>query len=682
MAVSGIGHYIEAEYHFMMLKQEFPKLLAYMRRRLKRGWTQRSIRSAREKMGELGENWSLKQRRQIGAKLLELVVEHTGMVQRDTYFKRGRQFNNVSLTTEAQRAIADADTDLEIMRPLFTPMVVPPNEWAPGQAGGYRLLSRYHLVTKYPIGGPPPVDDHGEMVYRALNWAQDTPYRVNEPVLDVMRQLWAEGGGVADIPHANDLPHYRETEPFPEGQADLIPEWKKKAERVHTENARLISRRINFLQTVTIAQQYRKYEALWFPHNCDFRGRIYPLNSFLQPQGNDVARGLLTFADAKPLGQAGLTWLWIHLANCFGHDKLPMAERIKWVLNKRPSWHRIASDPLNNSEWMLADKPWQALACILELDAAMHHPDGAAHYPSSLPVSVDGSNSGLQHFSAMLRDEHGAKLVNLGPSVVPSDIYADVAVWVEAAHKSACRLGEPPETLTGWAGRINRKTCKRGTMTYVYGVTRQGLNDALIADGFCDWAEDRFSASRHLGKLIWQGIEANITGAAQAMSWLQEVAKKANARDVLLEWVTPSGFHVTHPYAGVRHERIICMASEVGFEAYDPNAPIRKHRQRNGIAPNVVHSMDAAHMTMTVCAGHEAGITHWMLIHDSFGTHACDVDMLVRILKEEFVKLYSIDVLADFKRQAEEQCDCLMPAPPDPGSFVLEDVYDSDYIFS
>jgi hypothetical protein len=74
MAVSGIGHYIEAEYHFMMLKQEFPKLLAYMRRRLKRGWTQRSIRSAREKMGELGENWSLKQRRQIGAKLLELVV--------------------------------------------------------------------------------------------------------------------------------------------------------------------------------------------------------------------------------------------------------------------------------------------------------------------------------------------------------------------------------------------------------------------------------------------------------------------------------------------------------------------------------------------------------------------------------------------------------------------------------
>ena len=42
---------------------------------------------------------------------------------------------------------------------------------------------------------------------------------------------------------------------------------------------------------------------------------------YLTHIGNDMARGLLLFAEGKPLGQGGLRWLKIHLSNVFGNDK-------------------------------------------------------------------------------------------------------------------------------------------------------------------------------------------------------------------------------------------------------------------------------------------------------------------------------------------------------------------------
>jgi DNA-directed RNA polymerase len=314
--ISHIGTRIEQEYHYIMLKEEFPKLEAYMRRRLRKGWSPRSLNMARKRMGELGEGWSGKVRRQMGTKMLEILVATSGMFEIDTQWRKHKIHKRVRLTEVAQKALVQADSDIEILNPLLTPMVVPPNEWAPGKLGGYRLLSRYHTMTKRTLGGPPPVDDHAPLVYHALNVVQNTAWCVNTKVLDVMHKVWEEGGNVAGLPPAKALPHWREHVEFPVGaDANTVRDWKIKAERIHTENARLVGRRLNYLNTVEIADIYRD-KTFYFPHTCDFRGRMYPLPTFLHPQSNDVARGLLLFDTAKPLGPRGMTWLLIHLANC------------------------------------------------------------------------------------------------------------------------------------------------------------------------------------------------------------------------------------------------------------------------------------------------------------------------------------------------------------------------------
>lgn len=53
----------------------------------------------------------------------------------------------------------------------------------------------------------------------------------------------------------------------------------------------------------------------------DFRGRVYPIPPHLSHMGSDLARSILVFAEARPLGPEGLQWLKLHLVNLTGLKK-------------------------------------------------------------------------------------------------------------------------------------------------------------------------------------------------------------------------------------------------------------------------------------------------------------------------------------------------------------------------
>jgi len=61
-----------------------------------------------------------------------------------------------------------------------------------------------------------------------------------------------------------------------------------------------------------------------------------------------------------------------------------------------------------------------------------------------------------------------------------------------------------------------------------------------------------------------------------------------------------------------------------------------------GIIPNFVHSLDAAHMRNVINSMAEDGIDSFWSVHDSFGTHAADIDKMRRIINEEFVEIHKI----------------------------------------
>lgn len=115
-------------------------------------------------------------------------------------------------------------------------------------------------------------------------------------------------------------------------------------------------------------------DGFFYPHNLDFRGRAYPMHPYLNHLGSDLCRGILEFAEGRPLGSSGLHWLKIHLANLFagGVDKLSHEGRITFTENHLDDIFDSADRPLEGKRWWLnAEDPFQFLAACINLSEAL-----------------------------------------------------------------------------------------------------------------------------------------------------------------------------------------------------------------------------------------------------------------------------------------------------------------------
>src|SRR5438132_10292533 len=135
------------------------------------------------------------------------------------------------------------------------------------------------------------------------------------------------------------------------------------------------------------------------------------------------------------------------------------------------------------------------------------------------------------------------------------------------------------------------------------------------------------------------------------MNWLRHVARALSKANRGMAWTTPAGFRVVHETREPKTLRI--TTSDRTFLVYqeDETRKIDSRKQADGIVAHLVHSLDAAHMMLTVNRLHTEGVHHFAMVHDSFGLHTCDVDLLHRVLREEFVSIYSEPVLPNFLRE-------------------------------
>ena len=71
------------------------------------------------------------------------------------------------------------------------------------------------------------------------------------------------------------------------------------------------------------------------------------------------------------------------------------------------------------------------------------------------------------------------------------------------------------------------------------------------------------------------------------------------------------------------------------------------------------------------------------MIHDSYGVHACDVPLMNKVLRQQFVKLYERDVLNEFLTELRQHNPkVLLPAPPALGTLEIKHVEHSMYFFA
>lgn len=434
-----------------------------------------------------------------------------------------------------------------------------------------------------------------------------------------------------------------------------------------------------------------KAEALYMPVFMDFRGRLYLRPNLVSYQGGDLQKSLLVFPRrstakdaAKPSAEMVRAVVY-HMSNLYGNglDKAPWGDRLAWYESEavaqslqealKGSWEGRALGDLLTA----ADDPFQLLTAML------------CHKPGRLDTmacQIDGTCNGLQHLSALFRDETAAPYVNLSRSTrdqPPCDIYGEVARRVS---------GKLDAIKDPWAGRVranvkvDRKLCKKPVMVLPYGGTRGTIEEAVLgailgqspseppwvgglidqegAARWSDWEAGNYGAfasrdlkdhpllrldARRLAGLIWDTITEMLPKAMAAMQTFRDIAKYVGDRT--LEWDT--GFATPgHDALWVTQAKAKSERSTVKLQGYHLPGSVRGLSIRagrdeidpashtTGIVANFIHSQDAAHLALTLHLARRAGVSSVGTIHDCFIGRPSDMGTLGGCVRAAFVERY------------------------------------------
>jgi DNA-directed RNA polymerase len=679
--------------------------------------------------------WTKEERQRVGLQMIDCVVQGTGrfkvIADKDSMttkkVKKGVRMR-YPMVLHADAGIIDwlssAMDDELVFWPVYMPTLIPPKPWDGPKGGGYwtpfvRAPFLIRFDASHETQRQRAIDEYMAIdmpeVYEAINYVQNTPWRINTRVLDVAMEAWDKDLAIGGLPRQEETT-VPQRPPEAEDNEEVRRAWAKEASEVRTLNAKRLSKFIGARRTILVAERLSMEGRFYFPHMLDFRGRMYPIPSDLSPQGEDLHRGLLTFSGGKPLGDRGAGWLAVHLANCWDTDKVSFEERVAWVEDNEDMFRRIAEDPLGNREWTVLDDAWQALAATFEwVNFLEEGPD----YVCSLPVRVDGSCNGIQHLSAMVRDEVGGRAVNLLPADSPSDIYRDVAeVLTEELREQEGRNRYADLWMLLLNGEAPRSITKRPVMILPYGGTMMAYQEYTM-----DWLDDadpaklhipeniggvvetvatfktdedgnpivrrvnhRFNAVLFLSKLMWKAVEKKVVKGREVMKWLKDCASVVSAKGLPIYWTTPAGFVVRHFYGTrVRHRVLTHIDGQrMDLVDWDTTPELDKSSASKGIAPNFVHSMDASAMMSCAVRLKQVGVEHFTTIHDSYGTLAADMGTLSVELREAFIDTYREPVLQNFLAACKSVVPDHKKWPQEPshGSLDLSKVRESLYFFA
>lgn len=617
-----------------------------------------------------------------------------------------RQVAYLQTSTTVLKWLEDKHEEASTLLPKLQPMVVPPMPWTNGTDGGYLTLA-YPIIKYKSTKDMNKIhkDYYLDRVYKAVNTIQDTAWQINRDVLDVLEVF------IADEKRSPALPGLwlQEEPPMPcDDNSESIEAYKKehKEEWQLFKNTRhqFFKDKVSTASKLTAvdtklkqARKFKDFDALYYPHNADFRGRLYPLVSGINPQSDGLGKSLLHFAYGVALGTDGLKWLKIHIANCHGQDKLSLNDRVKWVEDNQVAILMIAKDPLGcRSAWEEADSPWQYLAACFEYAKYIQSGEGE-EFLSTLAVSFDGTNNGTQHLAALVHDPISGAQVNLVPSDKPADVYQEVADLVE---RNLSTLKDTYANL--WKGKVTRSLVKQPVMTVAYGSTNQGMQNQ-VRDAVKKLKEKgkppftfphnltqrqrktmEWEAIVYVATAISKAIDEILVGPRKTLIWLKELCKAYNKEKRHVEWVTPVGFPVQQKYMKKKSKRINTYLESVRLTIsyQEEDTKLDTADSLKGFCPNLVHSYDSSHLMSTVNRLVDQGVTDFGMVHDSFATHAGHAEKLFYTLRTTFIEQYRGNVVESIWQELQEKLGQPLPKPDHPGSLDITRVMESDYFFN
>lgn len=568
---------------------------------------------------------------------------------------------------------------------MYLPMLCPPKKWISPEEGGYLqdlkpLVVSEDQRTTMKYMNQAHVSGQLNSTYSSLDSLSSVAWAINSNVFDVVKQVMDYDNGYMSIP-----PKIAHLDMTNEDYHDM-------------KSLRLYYNLINCVASCFDACG----DVFYLPHNVDFRGRAYPMVSVLSHYQEDLVRSIMMYWYSEPLGPDGLDWVKYQLAGVYGEDKLGFQERIKFVDDNIGEILDSANKPLNGNKWWKnGEKPWQTLALCMEMNLILKFQESGGNvvnYRSRIPIHQDGSCNGLQHYAALGADFNGGKSVNLVPidgGATRGDVYTTVLEEVREKVLVDCdkEVNGSSRIAILASSVLSRKVVKQTVMTTVYGVTLYGASTQIsdrISDLIKDYEansivdserinsikENQTKISNYIAKLVLGSISELFAGAKLIQDWLVDNAVRVmvsfdsstaqfieskilkgepmnfTTNPLLFKpmmWTTLSGFPIVQVYRNRTEKQIPTALQSITIKKPTEISGIRRAKQLNAIAPNFIHSIDALHMLMTCTQARRENVS-FVSVHDSYWTYPHTATKLSSILREEFIRLHSSEIIESLRQ--------------------------------
>ena len=634
-----IGAAIEAEARFRWYEKTAPKEFKALKAKyfLPTTGTRQKQNVASimmKRKGFVWDSWSQPKKLQIGGFLLDCIASTVKWFDFKVSNQKGKKSSlRLVVLSEELKDLRGLIMGLaELQAPLAWPMVCEPAPWSNTERGGYltnELRQQFSLVRgqRGPLTlGKAPLD--------MLNTLQSVGFKVNPVTYGLMKHLERVQVTLGTfVMQGNEPPLPRpETE-----DRDILFEWRKARVDQENRNAALKGRRYRTAETLMIADRFHSEPMIYIPYSFDYRGRCYPITTFMSPQGTDMEKSLYLFHKDRPVTTRTHFWLAVHLANTAGKDKLPLEERVAWTQAHHELISAIATEPESHLAQLEGfAEPWCGLAACWEYHQVVIT---GQKDTTNLPVATDATCSGLQHLAAMTLDAATGRLVNVCSTLSPQDAYMAVL------DKTVELLEISHPDLAQWAREIGRSLTKRVTMTVPYAATphsnRGYIRQAILAHER-ETGRNRKPTAEELTtftRVMLQAMRMVVPGPIAVMEWI-----KSSVRDYILDgneelqWLSPSGFAVKQDKRKLNIIRVKTklLGDVVKNSVADGFSEVDLNKHCHSTAPNFIHACDSA-LLHNSFAGYDQP---FMLIHDSILTSASDMDYMSEVIRDEFVKIY------------------------------------------
>lgn len=231
------------------------------------------------------EEWSKHDKIQLGSKLLDIFMETTGFIEIAGESNSKGSVTNYVVPTEKCLEFVRRTEDFAGSTPEYLPCIIPPKKWTTVYNGGYYAKVKELWLVKARFNPKAYLEELNNQdmptVYNAVNAIQNTSWRVNKRIYEVLSEMWYKQ---SLIPDKKGKYLTDEDEPLPlcpvckcqvevgmhdcfadPDNKDAFKKWKRQGAQVYTNNISKRSKRLTVIRLLKLAERFIEEEKIYFP---------------------------------------------------------------------------------------------------------------------------------------------------------------------------------------------------------------------------------------------------------------------------------------------------------------------------------------------------------------------------------------------------------------------------------